>query len=417
MKVIIVGAGIGGMTTALSLHAAGIEVDVFEQARELGELGVGINVLPHATRELAELGLLPALDQAGIRTRELIYTNRFGQVVWQELRGTDAGYDLPQFSIHRGKLHGVLVRAAYERIGPARIHTACVLTGFDTHGDAVEARFAARDGSVKVTVTGDVLVGCDGIHSTVRRVLYPNEGSPIWNGQMLWRGATDWPVYEDGRTMVIAGGNSAKFVCYPIHADAAQPHRRLTNWAIMAHAGRPGDRPPRQEDWSRLARRDEVVAFAKDQFQFDFIDALQLIEATDAVFEYPNCDRDPLPRWSFGCVTLLGDAAHPMYPVGSNGASQAILDARSLTRHLASGLAIPHALTAYDNERRGVTGEIVAKNRQGGPERVIDAVDARAPNGFDDIEAVLPYLEREAIVRGYANLAGYAVAQVNRRGQ
>ena len=415
MRVIIAGAGIGGLTAALSLRAAGIEVEVFEQARELGELGVGINVLPHATRELAALGVLPAVDRAGIRTRELIYTNRFGQVVWRELRGTDAGYDMPQVSIHRGKLHGVLARAAIERVGAAHIHTGCVFLGFEERPDCVSATFEGRIARVKVTVTGDALIGCDGIHSAVRRVLYPHEGSPVWDGAMLWRGATEWPAYADARTMVIAGGSTAKFACYPIHADPARPERRLTNWAVMARVGLLGDRPPRREDWSRPARREEVLAFVTDKFAFDFVDPVKLIEATEAIYEHPNCDRDPLPRWSFGRVTLLGDAAHLMYPVGSNGASQAILDARSLTRHLASGVPAAHALTAYDHERRPVTSEIVLRNRKGGPEGVIDAVEARAPHGFDAVESVLPYAEREAIVKGYASLAGYAVAQVNRR--
>jgi 2-polyprenyl-6-methoxyphenol hydroxylase-like FAD-dependent oxidoreductase len=415
MTIIIAGAGIGGLTTALSLHRVGIDVELFEQARQLGELGVGINLLPHATRELAALDLLPALEEAGIRTRELIYATRSGQVVWRERRGVEAGYNTPQFSIHRGKLHGLLARAVHERIGAAHIHTGCVFEGFEQHPDSVVARFRGRAAYVNLRISGDALIGCDGIHSTLRQRLYPREGPPVWNGVQLWRGATHWPRFEDGRTMVIAGGNAAKFVFYPIHAPRHAPDRLLTNWAIMARTGRHGDAPPRREDWSRLGDRDEAVSFAKNRFSFDFVDPVKLIESTDVIYEYPNCDRDPLPRWSFGRVTLLGDAAHPMYPVGSNGASQAILDARSLTRHVAGAGSIADALTAYDEERRPATTEIVLRNRKGGPEGVIDAVEARAPHGFEDIETILPYAEREAIVRGYASLAGYAVAQVNRR--
>ena len=414
MTIIIVGAGIGGLTTALSLHDAGIDVDVFEQARELAELGVGINLLPHATSELAALGLLAALDSAGIRTRELIYTNRFGEVIWREPRGTDAGYHTPQFSIHRGKLHKVLLDAARGRLGAGHIHTGWAFTGFERHADRVVATFQARDGSGSESVAGDALIGCDGVHSTVRRLLYPIEGPPVWNGVWLWRGATEWPVYADGRTMIIAGGNTAKFVFYPIHHTGETPDRRLTNWAIMAGAARPGQPPPQREDWSRLADRDAVAAFASRMFPFDFVDAPAIVAATAACYEYPNCDRVPLPRWTFGRVTLLGDAAHPMYPVGSNGASQAILDARSLAKHLARHVRIEEALLAYDEERRPVTSAITVQNRQGGPERVIDVVEARAPFGFDDIDAVLPFAEREGIVKGYARLAGYAVSQVNR---
>jgi 5-methylphenazine-1-carboxylate 1-monooxygenase len=413
MRVIIVGAGIGGLTAALALHKVGIDVEVFDQARELAELGVGINLLPHATRELAALGLLPALDAAGIRTRELIYTNRLGQVIWREPRGTDAGYNMPQFSIHRGKLHKVLLAAA-ERLGDGHIHTGCALSGFESQRDRVIATFQGRDGSVAVTIAGDALVGCDGIHSTVRRILYPSEGPPVWNGIWLWRGATDWPSYQDGRTMVIAGGNTAKFVFYPIHQSGDRSDRRLTNWGIMAGMARAGEPPPQREDWSRLAKREEVIDFARQMFQFEFVDAPALIAATERCYEYPNCDRDPLPRWSFSRITLLGDAAHPMYPVGSNGASQAILDARALARQLADGLRIDDALLAYDEERRPLTSEIIFRNRQGGPEQVIDVVEAHAPFGFDDINAVLPFAEREALVKGYARLAGYSVSQVNR---
>lgn len=414
MKALVIGAGIGGLTAALALRRIGVDVEVFEQARDRAELGVGINLLPHATKELASLGLMAELDRAGIHTRELIYTNRLGQVIWREPRGTAAGYDVPQLSIHRGKLHGLLLRAAIDRLGAERIHTGCRLVSLDVREAATVARFELRDENSSFEVHGDALVGCDGIHSTVRGILYPGEGPPVWSGIMLWRGATDWPVYEDGRTMVIAGGNAAKFVVYPICADIATPERRLTNWGVMARVGHAGETPRRREDWNRVGNLDEAMHFVRDRFCLDWIDPVSLIEATGRFYEYPNCDRDPLPRWSFGRTTLLGDAAHPMYPVGSNGASQAILDAAALARHLSSGASVVDALTAYDAERRPATAEIVLSNRRGGPERVIDLVETRAPDGFDDIELVASHGEREAIVRGYAKLAGYAAEQVNR---
>jgi 2-polyprenyl-6-methoxyphenol hydroxylase-like FAD-dependent oxidoreductase len=416
MHVLIVGGGIGGLAAALSLHAAGIPCTVFEQVGKPGELGVGINTLPHAIKELAALGLMPALDRAGIRTRELIYANRFGQVVWREPRGTDAGLDTPQFSIHRGKLHTVLLEAVHDRLGANAIRTGCRLVAFAEHSDRVEARFELRDTGEAITANGDVLIGADGIRSVTRAAFFPNEGAPVWNGTMLWRGAADWPVYGDGRTMVIAGGMHAKFVFYPIHFDPASPERRLTNWAVMARTGDSSDAPPRREDWNRPGDWNEIELFMRDRFRLDFVDPLALIQASGTFYEYPLCDRDPLPRWSFGRVTLLGDAAHPMYPVGSNGASQAILDARSLARHLGSGAAVPEALAAYDAERRPMTAEIVLNNRAGGPERVIDVLEERAPDGFTDVDAVAAYAEREAIVRGYASMAGFAREQVNRGG-
>jgi 2-polyprenyl-6-methoxyphenol hydroxylase-like FAD-dependent oxidoreductase len=260
----------------------------------------------------------------------------------------------------------------------------------------------------------DALIAADGIHSTVRSILYPDEGAPIWSGTMLWRGVVTWPIYRDGRTMVIAGGNRAKFVFYPIHADDAQPRQRLTNWAIMAKLS-DGQVPPRREDWNRVGQPEEALPFVRNQFRLDFLDPAGMIEVTETFYEYPNCDRDPLPRWSFGRVTLLGDAAHPMYPVGSNGASQAILDAQCLARCMTAQPSVAEAFTAYDAERRPATAKIVAANRKGGPEGVIDMIEARAPEGFHDIDSVASHAEREAVVRGYASMAGYAREQVNQR--
>lgn len=409
MKALIAGAGIGGLTTALFLHRAGIEVEIFERADQVRELGVGINMLPHAVGLLAELGLMDALDAAGIRTRELIYANRFGQIVWRELRGIEAGHAVPQFSIHRGQLLGLIHRAVIDRLGQGVIRTGCSVTGFEQEGDKVTA-VLSEDGKAW-QASGDLLIGADGIHSVVRAKLYPDEGPPIWNGAMLWRGATRWPIWRDGRTMAIAGGNHAKFVFYPIGSDPNDPGRPLTNWAVMA-------RPRQAEavkltlgDWSRPGKIEQVLPFVCDRFHLDYVDPAKIISATGAFHEYPNCDREPLPRWSFGRVTLLGDAAHPMYPVGSNGASQAILDARFLAEQLLSHGTVEAALGAYDAERRPATAQIVHSNRKGGPEGVIDLVEARAPDGFEDIEAVASYAEREQVVRGYASLAGFAAGR------
>lgn len=407
MKALIAGGGIGGMATALYLHRAGIDVEIFERAEDIRELGVGINMLPHAVEALTELGLLADMDSAGIRTHELIYANRLGQVVWQELRGTDAGHGHPQISIHRGRLLGLIHRAVVARLGGDAVRTGWQVDGFEQSTNGVVAQLSSQDGTRK-TARGDVLIGADGIHSAVRAQLYPDEGAPIWNGVMLWRGCTAWPQWRDGRTMAIAGGNFAKFVFYPIGIESGQSGIRLTNWAVMAKTGEAGSAPRRSESWSRPGVLAEVLPFVRDRFRLDFVDPACIIEATPDFYEYPNCDRDPLPRWSFGRATLLGDAAHPMYPVGSNGASQAILDARSLAGHLNSSASVEAALEAYDNDRRPVTAEIVLANRQGGPEGVIDMIEARAPDGFDDIEAIASHEEREAVVRGYARLAGFA---------
>jgi len=415
MKALIAGAGIGGLATALFLHRAGIEVEIFERADAVRELGVGINMLPHAVGLLAELGLMDALDAAGIRTRELIYANRFGQIVWRELRGIEAGHAVPQFSIHRGRLLGLIHRAVVDRLGRDVIRTGCSVTGFEQEESKVSACVSAAGKARQAS--GDLLIGADGIHSTVRAKLYPDERPPIWNGVMLWRGATRWPTWRDGRTMAIAGGNHAKFVFYPIGCDPDDPGMRLTNWAVMARPRQAKAGKLTLGDWSRPGDIEQVLPFVRDRFHLDHVDPAEIIRATGAFHEYPNCDREPLPRWSFGRVTLLGDAAHPMYPVGSNGASQAILDARFLVEQLLSHGSVETALGAYDAERRPATTQIVHSNRKGGPEGVIDLVEARAPDGFEDIEAVASYAEREQVVRGYASLAGFAADRKKGRGR
>ena len=412
MKVIIVGGGVGGLVTALMLHARGIDCDVYEQADGIRELGVGINTLPHAIKELKELGLLERLDAVAIRTYELFYLNRFGQQIWREPRGLDAGYDVPQFSIHRGRLQGVIYQATRARLGESRIHLGHRLGSFKQDDSGITAYFFDRNGSHRATARGDVLIGADGIHSYVRETLFPNEGPAAWNGLMLWRGAVDWPQFLTGRSMMIAGGMEAKFVLYPIGAGTA-PDRRLTNWAVVARVSDGSTPPPRKEEWSNLGRWDDLGPHLR-RFRLPYVDVSHLIEATGEFWEYPMSDRDPLPRWSHGRVTLLGDAAHPMYPVGSNGASQAILDARCLADLLVRADHPMQALAAYEAERLPPTAQIVRMNRKGGPEGVIDAVEALAPDGFTDIEAVLPYAQRMAIVRGYASTAGFAQAQVNR---
>ena len=405
--IIVIGGGIGGLATALTLHRRGLECRVYEQSPHIRELGVGINTLPHAIRELAELDLLDALDGAGLRTYELIYMNRFGQEVWRELRGMDAGHPVPQFSIHRGALQGVLRDAVADRLGPEAIVTSHRLLGFDRDDEGVTARFADHSGAELEPVRGVALIGADGIHSTVRAALYPDEGPPRWNGTMLWRGAAEWPAFLTGRSMIIAGGMEAKVVLYPI-ARGSTDDQRLTNWAVMSRIGEAGTAPPRREDWSRPGRLDELLPHIA-RFAVSEVDVAMLIRSTPVFFEYPVCDRDPVPRWSFGRVTLLGDAAHAMYPVGSNGASQAILDACALADLLAGIADVSEALASYEHQRLAPTSEIVYSNRSGGPEEVIDAIEALAPDGFDDVEQVLPRAKREAIVRGYAKKAGFAV--------
>lgn len=412
MKVVIAGAGIGGLTTALMLHARGIPVQVYEAAREVREVGVGINVLPHAIRELAALDLLPALDAVGLRTRKLSYLTRQGQEVWSELRGMHAGHDVPQFSIHRGRFQKLLYDAVIERLGPDAVQAGRRLAGFVQDDAGVTAHFTdSVEGGDGLTARSEILICADGIHSAGRRVFYPNEGPPSWQGVVMWRGATDWPVWEDGESMAIGGGLGGKFVLYPI--APAKNGMQLMNWVVNVRIKDPAVSTPPPDSWSRRATLGTVLPHAL-RFHVPGMDIGGLVRKSEAIFEYPMADRDPLPRWTFGRVTLLGDAAHPMYPVGSNGASQAILDARCLADALARAEHPRAALWSYEKERLPKTADVVRTNRVGGPERVIDAVEKLAPAGFKAVDDVLSYDRRKAIVGGYATMAGFSQGAARR---
>jgi 2-polyprenyl-6-methoxyphenol hydroxylase-like FAD-dependent oxidoreductase len=413
MSILIVGGGVGGLATALTLHARGIDCVVYEQSAAIRELGVGINILPHAIKVLVELDLLAQLDAVAIRTRELIMTDRRGNEIWREARGLHAGYDVPQFSIHRGHLQGVLYRAVCERLGETAVVVGRKLVGFEQDRDGALAHFGDQYGNHAETIRADGLIAADGIHSTVRAAMYPHEGPPRWNGTMMWRGATDWPKFLSGSSMIVAGGTDTKLVLYPI-APGAKPERRLTNWAVCSKIAEAGATPPRREDWSRAASPDELRPYL-ERFAVEYVDLRALVSATPTFYEYPMCDRDPLPRWSQERVTLLGDAAHPMYPMGSNGASQTILDAREIAQCLAATSDVAEAFRRYEDARRPTTARVVQMNRAGGPEGVIDVVERLAPEGFSRIDDVIGRDELEAMLKSYANAAGFGKEQVNSR--
>jgi len=412
MTVLVAGAGIGGLTLALSLHQAGVPVKVFETAHGLRPLGVGINLLPHAVRELDELGLLPELDRLGVRTAELAYYSKRGQLIWSEPRGEAAGYRWPQFSIHRGHLQLMLLETARRRLGAESILTGWHLDGWRESGEVVSAAFVDRKaGSPRGDVEGSLLIGADGIHSALRRRLYSDEGAPIWNGAILWRGTTRAKPYLTGRSMIMAGHEFQKFVCYPISAPGADGQALINFIAERKFAP---DHEWRREDWNRPGDPADFLPQFED-WVFDWLDVPALIRAAEAIYEYPMVDRDPLPRWTEGRATLLGDAAHAMYPIGSNGASQAILDARVLTREILAHGTTPQALAAYEAERRPATAKIVLANRQNGPEQVMQRVEELAPHGFDRIENVLSKGELEETASSYKKLAGFDKDILNSR--
>ena len=416
MTVLVAGAGIGGLTLALSLHQAGVPVRVFESAAELRPLGVGINLLPHAVRELDELGLLAELDRIGVRTAELAYYSKRGQLIWSEPRGAAAGYRWPQFSIHRGHLQMLLLKAVRRRLGDANIRVGWHLDKWRDRGNEITASFIdKKSGAARGDVDGQLLIGADGIHSSLRRRFYPDEGPPIWNGAILWRGTARARPYLTGRSMIMAGHEFQKFVCYPISApedDGAGDGKATINF--IAERKFAPDHAWRREDWNRPGDPADFLPQFED-WVFDWLDVPALIRAADAVYEYPMVDRDPLPWWTRGRATLLGDAAHAMYPIGSNGASQAILDARVLTREILKRGATAEALAAYEAERRPATAKVVLANRQNGPEQVMQRVEELAPAGFERIEDVLTPGELEETAASYKKLAGFDKDALNSR--
>lgn len=411
MRIIVVGAGIGGLTTALSLHQAGIEVDVYEAVPELKPLGVGINILPHAARELTELGLGERLAERAIATEALVYTNRYGQEIWREPRGMFAGYRWPQYSVHRGALQMLLYEAAIERLGADRVHTDAAAVRVDSTESSAEVTFQSRSGELHKQ-RADVVVAADGIHSALRAQLYPNEGPPKWCRRILWRGMTESTPFWGGRTMIMSGYQDQKFVCYPIDPVAAARGKSLINWIAELHFPESDDF--RREDWNRSGALSDFLPRFED-WRFDFLDVPDLIRRAQAVFEYPLVDRDPVERWTFGRVTLLGDAAHPMYPIGSNGASQAILDARTLAYELATAPDIDSALQRYEAARLPPTSRLVLVNRANGPEQVMQLAHERAPQGFKHVNEVISADELDRVHRNYKQLAGFDCETLNTR--
>ncbi|HTR85349.1 MAG TPA: flavin-dependent oxidoreductase [Reyranella sp.] len=400
MKITIAGAGIGGLTAAMCLHRAGFEVEVLEQVSELKPLGVGINIQAGAVRILSGLGLEPALAATGIETRELRYANRHGQTIWADPRGRHAGLPWPQFSIHRGELQMILFDAAKAMLGE-RIRFGRRIAGFEQRGQKVFATFVDRDGRTVEETESDILVGADGIHSAVRARFYPDEGPPKWQGILMWRGVTVGKPYLGGASMVQAGHHTQKFVCYPISRAHAERGEALINWICDLYQG-PHAAPPR-EDWNKPGKLEDFLPRFKD-WDFGWLDVPEVIAKAHTILEFPMVDRDPLPRWSHGRITLLGDAAHPMYPIGSNGASQSIIDGEALTEELLVGDDPEKALQRYEQRRLPPMARIVESNRRKGIDIMLDIVEERAPQGFTKLESVLPAAELEKIVGDYKKL-------------
>lgn len=413
MKIIIAGAGIGGLITALHLHKAGFDAHIYESAREIKPLGVGINLLPHAVRVLTNLGLQNELEKAAVATRELIYFNKFGQQIWQEPRGKFAGYNWPQYSIHRGEFQMILLAAAKKKLGEEKIHTGHRLQYCKNITNGVEASFIHDETTnAVVSVQGDLLVGADGIHSVVRKQFYPGEGLPRFSGIILHRGTTKAKPFLSGSSMFMAGHAAQKFVAYPITPGLDENGYKLINWIADLKVGKEENIPV--QDWNRKCDKQKLLSHFQS-WQFEWLNIPALINGAEAVYEFPMSDRDPLPKWSFDRITLLGDAAHPMYPIGSNGASQAILDAESLTIALRNNEDSVTALVLYEKERLPATTNIVLQNRLMGPEQVMQIAEERAPDGFENIHDVISQEELETIAARYKKTAGFDKETLNKK--
>ncbi len=404
MSIAIIGAGVGGLTAALSLHAAGRDdILLLEAAREIRDVGVGINLPPHAVRELSELGLGDVLEKAGVPTKELAYYDPTGRLIWAEPRGLDAGYKWPQYSIHRGTLQRLLVEAVRERLGPSSIRLAQRVTAVSTADDnkVVIAAIDQTGADRPVSYAADVAICADGIRSPARDSLYGSVTPLASNGWVMYRGVTKTAPFLSGRSMVIIGDETQRVVVYPI-ADG------VLNWLLV----RPKDTTRAETElgnWNVPVSTSAIAEFVKD-YRFDWLDVHHLVASSSEAYEYPMADIDPLPRWVFGRCALLGDAAHAMYPFGSNGASQAILDARVLAYELATAATIDDALRGYETQRRPVASEVqLANRRQAGD--VMARVSALARSGAHGDAAT----ELQDVERRYKQLAGFDVDALNTR--
>lgn len=405
MTVLIAGGGIAGLVMGLTLHQLGLPFRIYERVAEPRPLGVGINLQPNSVRELFDLGLAAELEAIGIRTRQYGFYSKSGREIWVEPRGLAAGYHWPQFSIHRGQFQMMLLRVLRARAGEDCVVTGARVAGFETSDSG--ASLVLADGQ---RVAGDVVIAADGIHSAIRKQMVPQEGEPIWNGAIMWRGTTQARHFLGGNAMALAGHDSQRFVAYPI--SAADPRTDLAEINWIAELRVDPARELSKGDWNRPADKADFLPAFED-WRFDWIDCPAMIRASGTVYEYPMVDRAPLPSWTAGCATLIGDAAHATYPVGSNGASLAIIDARKLGAAFRSHGVTRAALLAYEAEMRPRAEAVLRANRGKGPDAVMQMVEDRCGGVFDDIETVIPRAELAAHAEKYKRLSGFSVDILN----
>ena len=409
MTVPIAGGGIAGLTMALTCHQIGVPAFVLESVRKVAPLGVGINLQPNAIRELYDLGFTGDLDRIGIEATEWALVARCGKDVWAEPRGRTAGYESPQYSVHRGQLQMLLYQAVIDRLGPEAVRTCHRVTGYRNTGDGVVAEIDTRDGNT-TEVEGSLLIAADGLHSAVRSQMHPDQPDPHWGGQILWRGATPGPSIRSGSSFTLIGTMEQRFVHYPISAVDPDTGLQLQNWIAELTVDTAGGIA--ESSWNKQVDINEFLP-AFDDWSFDWLDIPALVRGAPMVWEFPMVDRDPAPHWVDGRACLIGDAAHVMYPVGSNGASQAIVDARVLgAKFLAHGTS-PEAIAAFEDQLLEPMSKLVLRNRGHGPIGILGVVDERCGGYFENIDDVIDRHEVEEFMSGYKAAAGFAREALN----
>jgi 2-polyprenyl-6-methoxyphenol hydroxylase-like FAD-dependent oxidoreductase len=409
-RVLIAGGGIGGLATALTLHQIGVPFVVFEGVREMRPLGVGINIQPNAVRELGDLGIgEEVLDRVGVPAREWALVGLNGNDIYAEPRGRLAGYRWPQYAVHRGRFHVMLYETLLARAGADAVRLGCRVTGYRKDGDGVVALVEAADGT-RSEERGALLVGADGIHSAVRAQMHPAQPPIHWGGALMWRGTSLAKPIRTGSSFIGLGTHRHRMVIYPISHPDPETGLAMINWIaeVVVDAGEGW----KQRGWFREVGLDDFIHHFED-WRWPWLDVPALIRGSGGAYENPMIDRDPVSTWQDGPVALLGDAAHAMYPTGSNGASQAIMDARVLGASLIAEGVTPAALAAYDQRLCGPISQLVLRNRGAGPFGLLNLVDERCGGTFDNIDDIIPAEERTAFMAGYKAAAGFAISQLN----
>lgn len=406
--IVIAGAGIAGLTMALTCHQLGIRCRVYEATQEIKPLGVGINVQPNAVRELFDLGLADNLAEIGVEAEEWALFARSGQLVWSEPRGILAGYRWPQFSVHRGHLQQMLLKKVQERLGEDAVVPDARLVRYENESDGIRVHFCDHLDRT-TTVDASLLVGADGIHSAVRAQMYPDEGAPQWGGAIMWRGTSRARPPRTNNSFILIGTLDHRFVCYPISQPDDEGYVTL-NWIAELTPRR--EMQPAPSDWNRAVSQEEFLPHFLD-WDYGWIDVPQIIRDGDVVLEYPMVDRDPVPGWVDGRAVLIGDAAHAMYPVGSNGASQAIVDTRLLGLHLQQSGVGPDSLTRFENQVIEDLNALVLRNRGNGPIGILGIVEEKAHSESSDIHDVISKAEIAEFMARYKEAAGFAVDTLN----